>query len=309
MSRQLVLYLDNCVFSNLLKTDNLGLRKSFGSLPHRIAFSDVHVREMRDNHEEYSALLKELDAVFVRNPGQVHGRHDRISSLDPAIPEERFAAHFEFLSAFNAFDSMLKPMHHLLGGRRDKSIDQIARETEGEISEALEELLAHEPEGHFAPNLSPLREATEYLTSIEAAKGWEAIDDQVSASRDGDPMREMNPFEKVLHVLSKLDEAERHKFMELYPERFAQLRVLKVGDLAGFAFALFSMGLTKRKGIFSGKHQTQNFAAQFRDAQHIEEASRCDWFVTSDLGASELAASTLGYAGFPTRTILLRLEK
>lgn len=306
MGRQLVLYLDNCVFSELLKTDSMGLRRSFGSLPHRIAFSDVHIREMRNNREKYSTLLKELDAVFVRNPGQVHERHDRISSLDPAVPEERFTAHFEFLSAHNAFDSMLKPMHHLLGGGRDKSIDQITRETEGEISEALEELLAREPGGHFSPNLSPLGEATERLISIEAAKGWETMDGQVSASRDGDPMREMNPFEKVQHVLSKLEETERHRFIELYPEKFAQLRILKVGDLAGFAFSLFGMGLTKRKGIFSGKHQTQKFAAQFRDAQHIEEASRCDRFVTFDQGASELAASTFEYAGFPTGTILLR---
>ncbi|WP_457648408.1 hypothetical protein [Profundibacter sp.] len=118
MNRQLVLYLDNCVFSELLKPDSAGLRKNFAALPHRLAFSDIHIVEMRNNHHEYTALLKELDAVFIRNPGAIHGRYHPISSLDSADPELRFSEYFQSAPALEAFEEMLPPLHHLLGGAR-----------------------------------------------------------------------------------------------------------------------------------------------------------------------------------------------
>ncbi|CUH86040.1 hypothetical protein [Thalassovita mediterranea] len=305
MKRQLVLYLDNCVFSELLKPGAIAMRRNFSALPHRIAFSDVHITEMRNNHEEYSTLLNELDAVFVRNPGQVHERYDPISALDTAVPEERFANYFEFSPAYEAFDEMLAPMHHLMGGRREKSMDQVALETERAITNSLMNPLGFEPDGNSGEVSNALKSGTESLASIDVSEVWQTIDTQVSAAREGDPMREMDPGEKVHHVLSKLSETERRGFIEEFPEKFAQLRVLKTGELTGFAFALFGMGLTKRKGKFTGPRQTQKFAAQFRDAQHIEEASRCDCFITFDQDASELAASTFAYAGFPTQTLLL----
>lgn len=306
MKRQLVLYLDNCVFSELLKPEATAMRRDFGALPHRIAFSDIHIAEMRTNHEEYTTLLNELDAVFVRNPGQVHERHDRISSLDPAVPEERFANYFEFSPAYEAFYEMLAPMHHLMGGGREKTMDQIAKETERAVSNSLTKLLGSELVGNSVEISNALKGATESLTSIDVSDTRKSVEAQVSAVREGDPMREMDPIEKVHHVLSKLGKIEQRGFLDKYPEKFAQLRTLKTGELSGFAFALFGMGLTKRKGKFAGSRQSQKFAAQFRDAQHIEEASRCDCFITFDQDASALAASTFAYAGFPTQTILLK---
>ncbi len=119
-------------------------------------------------------------------------------------------------------------------------------------------------------------------------------------------MRNMDASEKVLHLLSKLEAKEQFQLTEKYPKNFAQHRILETGELAGFALTLFGLGLTKRKGIYTGSRQTQKFAAQFRDAQHIEEASRCDCFMTFDQGASELATSTFAYAGFQTQTLLLK---
>lgn len=282
------------------------MRENFTSFTHRIAFSDVHIFEMQGNHEEYSTLLNELDAVFVRNPGQINRLYNPISSLDPAVPEERFAENFKFNSAYNAMEAMLAPIHHVLGGRREISMEQIADEAEANIAKELKQLLSSQSDGDHTEIWKSLEKTTASLASIEAAKGWQKRDAQVSAARLGDPMREMDPVEKVHHVLSKLDETERPWFTELYPEKFAQLRVLKSGELAGFALALFAMGLTKQKGFFTGSRQEQNFAAQFRDTRHIEEASRCDVFMTYDQDARELAASTFAYAGFPTKTILLR---
>ncbi len=284
------------------------MRKSFAapSFHHRIAFSDVHIHEMWTNQEEYTNLINELDAVFVRNPGQLHNRHNQICSLDPAQPEERFATYLELSSVYDAFEAMLAPIHHFLGGFREKSMIHIAKETQDEIAEALEHLFHEHPHSDSSGLHSTLKEISMNLSSIDVTEGWRAIEDQVLAARHGDPMKEMDPIEKVKHLLSKLDETERCKFEEEYPEKFAQVRGLETGELTGFAFALFGLGLTKRKGVFSGPRQAQKFAAQFRDAQHIEEASRCDWFVTFDQGASELAASTYAYAGIGTNTILLK---
>lgn len=305
MKRQFVLYLDTCVFSELLKPDAIALRQLFGASPDRIAFSDVHIAEMRANHKEYAILLNELDAVFVRNPGQVHGRHDRISSLDPAVPEERFAKFFDNSPAYEAIFEMLAPIHHVMGGMREKTMDQVATETEGAVLNSLIKLFGSEPVGNLVDLSTALKRGTESLTSINVTEIRKAVADQFSAARVGDPMREMNPIERVHHVLSKLDQEGKRCFVDKYPEKFAQLRVLETGDLSSFAFALFGMGLTKRKGKFTGPRQSQNFAAQFRDSQHIEEASRCDCFITFDEDASVLAASTFAYAGFPTQTIIL----
>ncbi len=305
MNRQLVCYFDNCVFSEFLKPDAKIRREDFTSFPHRIAFSDVHIHEMRGNHEEYSALLNDLDAVFIRNPGQIHERYHSVSSLDSAEPEERFADYFKFMSAHDACETLIAPIHHLLGGKREISMNQIADEVDAEISKVLKQLLSAVPDGDQAEFWRSLEETTKGLASIDASNGWQRRDALISAARLGDPMREMNPIEKARHVISKLDELERRCFTELYPEKFAQHRILKTGELAGLAFALFALGLTKQKGIFTGVRQEQKFTAQFRDARHIEEASRCDVFLTFDHDASELAASTFAYAGFATTSVLL----
>ena len=115
----------------------------------------------------------------------------------------------------------------------------------------------------------------------------------------------MGPIDRVDHVLSMLNQQENDVFLTQYPRHFAQLRNLSVGEITGFAFYLFSLGLISRKGKFSGSRQLQKFNAQFRDALHIEEASRCDVFLTFDKDASDLAASTLSYAGFSTQVVLL----
>jgi len=179
-------------------------------------------------------------------------------------------------------------------------MEKVAIKTERAVSNSLRELLGSESVGNSIKIFHDLKGETESLASIDVSETWKALDDQVSAAREGDPMRDMDPIEKVRHVLSKLSEIEKFGFMDKYPEKFAQLRNLETGDLSGFAFALFGMGLTKRKGKFTGPRKSQNFAAQFRDAQHIEEASRCDCFITFDKDASVLAASTFAYAEFPT---------
>lgn len=309
MERQLLAYLDNCVYSNMLKKDFKELRMSFSTFGHRIAFSDVHIQEMKSNSREYADLLEELDAVFIRNPGAEHNQYHPISSIDYGEPHRRFSEHIKFSPIYDAFEAMLSPMQHILGGRREKNMVQIADETGCRIKRSLGDLLSSVGEDdstwmsqHFFNQIDLITEETREL---DGQKDWNTIESQVERARLGDPMRGMQPIERVNYIISCLEPIHRDSFLEQFPESFAQKKVLSVGELTGFAFALFSLGLTKRKGIFSGTQQEKMFAAQYRDAMHVEEASRCDLFVTMDKGAFDLAAATFAYAGFATRSILL----
>ncbi|MEX5561978.1 hypothetical protein SM764_01030 [Pseudophaeobacter sp. 1A16562] len=310
MKQQLVYYLDNCVYSKMLEPDFDWLLNSFLAGDNRVAFSDVHLEEMQDNCANYARLLQRLDALFIRNPGVLHGEYHHICSLDECDIERRFIEHADFRTANQALYAMLAPMQHLLGGQKDATISDIAEGTASEVSDLLSQLVGDHVD---KISRSAVREkikaalagSSEKLTSIDAEKSRLIVETQFQATRHGDPMRDMDPTEKVAHLFSTLDEESRDEIEEKYPLHFATKRPLASGELTVFSFLLFTLGLTKRKGKFSGTRQLQKFAAEFKDAMHIEEASRCDFFFTFDEDASRLAASALSYAGFPTQVVHL----
>jgi hypothetical protein len=310
MEKQLVLYLDNCVFSAMLDPNYANIRQTFANCQHRIAFSDVHLMEMNGEISKHAQLLEDLDAIFVRNPGEQTNLHHSICSLDFGEPRRRLSDHREFAPAYSAFESMLSPLQHWTGGRRERNLQDIASETGDAIKEAISELFS--PFSSLLPEhvRSSLNEeadqTTEGLKLLDAENSSDWFLAQAQKARAGDPMRAMDPVERVEFLFSLLDPQEVRDIEAMFPRNFAQKRALHSGEMAAFASTLFVMGLTKRRGIFNGPRQEKKFAAQFRDALHIEEASRCDTFVTLDRGAFELAASSLAYAGFSTGVVLLR---
>lgn len=311
MERQLLLYLDNCVYSNMLAPSRKWLQRAFVNFGHRVSFSDVHLHEMQNNSDEYAKLLEELDAIFVRNPGESDNRFHPLSSYDLGEPYQRFSEYRDFAPAFSAFEAMLSPLHHMLGGQRDTDLKIIADTTGTRIKSAIEELFSSIEVGRSGAALkefnAKIDATSDMVRDINPEESWEIFDSQIRSAREGDPMRNMQPVERVNFLLSCLSSQERDELKGLFPEKFAQKKCLEVGDLAGFSLTLFSLGLTKRKGIFSGPRQARKFAAQFRDFLHIEEASRCDIFVTTDQGAFDLSAATFAYAGFSTQSVLLKL--
>lgn len=68
---------------------------------------------------------------------------------------------------------------------------------------------------------------------------------------------------------------------------------------------LAHLDAAKGKGKYSGSKQEVDFAAKFRDAQHIEEAPRCHVSVTFDGGAAKLAEAVFAYARCNTQVIIL----
>lgn len=311
MEKQLVLYLDNCVFSTMLDPKHEQIRRAFANCYHRIAFSHVHLMEMHGEISEHAQLLEELDALFVRNPGEENKVYHPICSLDLGDSRSRLTDHREFAPAYAAFEAMLSPLQHWIGGRKDKELEDIASETGDAIKKALNELVSPFinmlPPNAGATLKMGVDQTTVELGMLNARESSDWFTAQAQQARTGDPMREMDPVEKVEFIFSFLSPDELQPLQSMFPRSFAQKRILNSGEVAAFASTLFAMGLTKRRGIFNGPQQEKKFAAQFRDALHIEEASRCDVFVTIDQGAAELAASTLSYAGFSTNVVLMKI--
>lgn len=309
MAHQLLIYVDNCVFSDMLELCGDEQKAKFLQCPHRIAFSDVHIFEMKSRPDCYAKLLTELDAVFIRNPGAGFMRYHPIVSVEPGEPYQRFIDQKDFDGAFDAFEALLAPLHHFMGGRRENNLPQIVESTNEKVTTSLLEMLESVGVSSL-DKLSTLidaqvREAGESMKGLDPSIGWCMIDAQRKSAREGDPMRNMTPIEKIDHLLSCLEPKDSDAFRSSYPMYFAQRGGLDAGVVTGFAMALLSIGLIKAKNIFSGSQQDRKFRAQFRDCRHIEEASHCDYFITRDNDAHILAEATFAYSGFDTRSVLL----
>ena len=311
MNKQLLLYLDNCVYSHFLDPKLRELKHGFLNCGHRLAFSPVHLTEMAQNQHKYAELLAEIDALFVSDPGAINGRYNNVAALESANPHQRFEENRAILPSTRAIEEMLAPFHHLLGGLNDKSFEEVVRSTTRKLeSYVAQELQNSEvsPPNQFHNELQrKLNDGMNSLLRADFEKTRTAVKSQVEAARIGDPMRNMDPISRVDFLFSTLQREQETAIKDVFPINFARKNPIEKGDITSFAFMLFSIGLTKRKAIFSGPHQQKKFAAQFRDAMHIEEASRCDFFITFDAGAADLAAATFAYAGIPTGVAHLKL--
>lgn len=313
MTKERILYLDTCVFSNLLKPEFFVLKHTLRDLPHQVVFSDVHLAEMREAAVSYAELIEELDALFIRNPGAANNHYHHIACLEPADIKERFEEAASWEAIRQAYEEMLLPMHHFLGGRRDREMQNISEDAASNIQGLIVDYIAKnvpvEHRDSIDLDLDRIREATKSMEELDVDEVWRICEAQVKTARQGDPMRNMKPMQKVQHLFSNLSPSDFEGITRSFPPRFANKKTLKTGELTGFAFMLFSLGLTKRKGIFSGSAQERKFSAQYRDCRHIEEAALCDDFVTFDHGAAELASVTYAYSGLNTRSVLLDAGK
>jgi hypothetical protein len=167
---------------------------------------------MVGNQDSYSELLNHLNAVFVRNPGQNDGKYHPIASFDSAAPEERFSDYRDFSSIYDAFEAMLSPLQYFMGGQREANIDNIVSGTEEKIVNSLTETGIFESEPLRTETTDALAAASDSLRSIYAADSFQRIERQFNAARHGDPMRNMNPIERVNHVVAMLDEQEKRHF-------------------------------------------------------------------------------------------------
>lgn len=116
------------------------------------------------------------------------------------------------------------------------------------------------------------------------------------------------PDEQVVtFVLSCLGERYREAVQRQFPQDFwRRIETRQTGELAGFALFLFMCGLTRDRRVKRGstEQRVKHFLGQFRDGCHIENAARCEVFITADRGAARLAKSIYAYAGIETMVLL-----
>ncbi|MDO6589397.1 MULTISPECIES: hypothetical protein [Rhodobacterales] len=252
--------------------------------------------------------MDDLDTVFIQNSGGEDGYYHPICSVEEGKASLRLLEQYEERSSYEMMTPIMLTLQHFMGGIREDGIEIIANSAETHIKDTLENLPIENLPVTFNESLRKMGgevdEIIDGLRDVDFEGGWGRIDPLVKEARHGDPMRDMHPIQKVDFLISLLSDKERQGFVETYPKNFAANRLLENGELAGFALALFGMGLTKNKGEFTGRKQRE-FRSQLRDTQHIEEASRCEVFVTFDKEAAKLARSVFAYAGFATEVVLL----
>ncbi|GAA6190650.1 hypothetical protein [Phaeobacter sp. NW0010-22] len=310
MIPRITAYLDQGIYSKIRNIDHSWLGKTLielGALP---VFSDAHLTEMQNSGrpEEFAKVLEELNACYLRNPGAYHNSYHPIASFDIGQARARLASHT--VESENYLKAFLPMLHHMLGGLRKTHLTEIATGSSAEIKSLVDSLLAASPDPPSENDLEKIKAsilATEKnLLEWDIEKDKKSILKQREAVRKGDVLQGLPPLEKIDFLLSFLDEDQRTKFISIYPPSFALKRPLKNGEVTGFAFTLFGLGLIHDRKMYTGPRQEQRFAAQYRDAWHIEEASRCDIFLTADEGAFELAKATYAYSGFPTKVACLK---
>ena len=116
----------------------------------------------------------------------------------------------------------------------------------------------------------------------------------------------------VEYVLGLLDDPDRDEFLKLHPRGFwTDAFGREEGNLTGFAFMLFALGIVRDRRVRSGERtrREKHFLGQFRDCQHIEAASRCAAFITFDKGAARLAGAAYAHAGVKTEVCLLSVHE
>jgi hypothetical protein len=123
-------------------------------------------------------------------------------------------------------------------------------------------------------------------------------------------LQAMPADEQVAYLLTFLSPEDRDHLSKAFPSGFwADPSLREDGNLAGFAFMLYCIGLIGHRKARSGSlnKRMARFLAQFRDCQHIEEASRCGAFLTVDQGGAQLARAVYAYAGVKTEVICLSI--
>ena len=312
-------YLDQNVFSRLQDGEAaqerlLAFREASTRRNIALVYSAIHVEECRgsDRPEVFVNILEGLSAQFLEKPGAT----DTTFTLTSNRARELILADTNFEDeTTRVMNTLLSVMQFYLGWLGEVETEDLHNELIEEISRYWQRL---ENEFPYALPTSLLHGKNQLLESIKSLPLDSIRDDSQEMQKR---FRERLPKnyaqlddipanEAANYLISRIEDPVQRKINSDFPPHFwSKAEDRKEGSLAGFAFMLFALGLirdprTKRK---DRNHRQQHFLGQFRDCQHIEEASRCDAFVTFDRGAARLAKAAYAYAG--VRTQVIHLER
>lgn len=311
-------YLDQNVYSLLREGEGaredllriLGLMSEKGAL---FVYSMIHVDECRasERPEAFVDVIEAISAYFL----EPSAAHDTIVTLSPNRAREFILAETDIThAAARRMEDLLKPMQFAVGWLGGLEANALRKELLDGIQSfwsVLKKELPHEAlavlEQGKAEILSSLKDMPFQQLRDETSESNKRFRKhlpesyaQLDAVPDG---------EVVEYLVSRLDSYEQSEIRRNYPPKFwSRIETRKEGDLAGFAFMLFMMGLVRDSKVKKGNRarREKRFGAQFRDCQHLETATLSAVFVTFDKGAVRLAKAIYSYAGVSTQVVHLQ---
>lgn len=318
----MTVYLDQNVFS-LLRPDQkhragvLRLLRSPTDPGAIFCFSDITVREMRlsGDAEGFVAAIEAIDAWHM-GPGPGGGRsatltfgNARSLLLSPPSGEDAATASLE---------RALMLLQYSFGWLGATSADELKGELAAELRQTIEGLAEDMPEAMRQDLLRKVAVVMPELMSLplDALRQEDATSAaELAAALPANlaQLDEVPDEDAAEFLLDRLPGGQGAAMRALYPKGFwAAADARQEGQLAGFAFLLYRMGLVRNRKDKASTPESRDravkrVAAQFRDCQHIEKAADCAGFVTRDKGAVRLARACYAYAGVGTAAALLEI--
>jgi len=279
-------------------------------------YSMIHVDESRasGSPEAFVGALSAISAWYIEP--QAHDGH-RVA-LSAGRAEELLLADRDLLhEASRTMENLLKPMHFAMGwldGVDETSLREELVEGVNEFWDALEMELPEENRIQLTGGKRAMLASISDIP-LEKVRGEAEVSIDRIRARLPENYAQLDaiPADQVVEfVLGVLDDPDRDELLKLYPRGFwTDAHGREEGNLTGFAFMLFALGIVRDKRVSSkGRaRREKHFLGQFRDCQHIEAASRCAALITFDKGAARLAQATYAYAGVATQVICLEIRE
>ncbi|MCC7320818.1 MAG: hypothetical protein IT542_07560 [Rubellimicrobium sp.] len=314
-------YLDQNVLSRLREyepgSDLLrGALNKMGAQGVMFVYSMVNVDESRASGrpEAFVEALNAISAWYIEP--QAHDDHRVVLSSGRA--EELTLADRDLLhEAARTMENLLKPMQFAMGwldGVDETSLREELVEGVNEFWGSLERELPEENRVQLTGGKRAMLDSISDIPLGKVRGEAEVWFDRIRARLPENYAQLVAiPADQLVEfVLGLLDAPDRDELPKLYPRGFwTDALSREEGNLAGFAFMLFALGIVRDKRVSSKDRarREKHFLGQFRDCQHIEAASRCAAFITLDKGAARLAQATYAYAGVATEVIRLEIRE
>jgi hypothetical protein len=315
-----MVYLDQNILSKLREDDPAsddlrGILNQLSTHGAMFVYSMIHVDECRASGRP-DAFVRALDALsawFIEPCAAgdhrvtlSHGRADELILASSDITHE----------ASRRMEDLLKPMHFAMGWLDGLDATSLREEMVQGIDEFWGVLEGGLPSEMHDWLIEGKRSILEAINGMPLEQVRNERNDWFERVRSRLPENyaqlDAVPADQVVHwVFNRLDHADQEQFEKLFPRRFwAEVDGREEGGLTGFAFLLFTLGIVRDRRVSSKgrSRREKHFLGQFRDCQHIEEASRCAAFITFDKGAWRLAKAAYAYAGVETEVIYLEVR-
>ena len=321
------LYLDQCVISDLRTggAHSDTLREVFSRTEGcAFVYSDIHVREILLSGKPlpFIEALEDIGACHLLAVETIEALSSRSAALSPNVVREKIPEEIDSgvarQLALEKLQRLLAPLHNCAGGTMslDSERETVIAGLGAYVDDVEQEMSALTPPGgDIEPLLAEIQEqrraAEAQMRSLDTQKmQQEAHDFQKEFARSlAKAKLDDVPDEEIAAILlSKLP--DRTWVENTYPEGFGR-EAMSCGEITGFAYMLFTLGVGRlnRPMKGGGEEFVRRLYSQFRDCEHIEQAIRCNTFMTKDNGAASLAKAVYSYAGVPNQVIQLKAEK